>query len=612
MDLPLHTRFGQAFAFWSRRTSKVQRPATEDAMPDKPPDTSSPLSSLTTIESFTTAVASPGLRDESDGGSTISDHTATTPQTPVPYYSAKRLPPEIREHCRVYLEESLPQQAIFLLNSLLSSRSSNPLDPVYCPPPSQISFLCSIIIHPDFTTRPRDPEWPEISLQALVYLRDLLDLLGPINAGFKESTLFNGNSHSDWDSDAQLYQDGGSSADERGLVELTPRHARDSVWRKGHDFFYVVGWAFNCSVKYPERWQYWKRWLEFMLDVLEKDAQERLRLDMENGSADCPLLRDSMLAGYITHKPGRSAGGGLKHIIRALFADGHKSSSAGFQEIWHREHRTRSHRAISNKRKRERVNIDRGEYGNYLDDESQPSEPPTPQKSRTALSAEDRSAQEITYIESIPLRQRLFSMLSYLCYHIPKNKPIDLTDLYEYSEMEIKSLPLSIFTPFISSTASALAIDMQVTMLQGVLRCFLPASAISPSKVDRAQYEINGISPVILERCFLPYPANTIEIEDNAKMSVILENLLSIVWEYAGEHEPFSARLLDAVNKGIEAREAKVTKRKVRGGRPVKAVDEHEKYCRAALNMSGERLRCLAVAIMAVEGADEDDAMRDD
>ncbi|KAJ2971473.1 hypothetical protein NUW58_g9410 [Xylaria curta] len=104
---------------------------------------------------------------------------------------------------------SAARQAIFLLDNLLSTRSSNPREPAYCPPPSQISLLCSIIVHPDFTTRPKEPDWPHISLQSLVYLRDLLAVFGPLNAAFKESVLFVANAISDPDSEAHSALDGG-------------------------------------------------------------------------------------------------------------------------------------------------------------------------------------------------------------------------------------------------------------------------------------------------------------------------------------------------------------------------------------------------------------------
>ncbi|KAI1272041.1 hypothetical protein F5Y07DRAFT_413036 [Xylaria sp. FL0933] len=599
-----------------------------------PIPTSSPLSSLHTTASFvlaspnglpqeetpTRGVGGRGLEDGEDGESDVSDNDDEDDEDdghelPPSYRKAKALPPELKEHCRVYLEEALPRQAIFLLDSLLSTRSSNPGDAAYCPPPSQISLLCSILVHPDFTTRPKEPDWPQISLQSLAYLRDLLAVLGPINAGFKEAVLFGANTTSDLD---MADHDGRDlDADERGLVRLSPRHGNDSVWQRGRDFFSVVGWAFNCSVLYPERWPWWRRWLEFMLDLLESDLEERHRLDTENGSDDMPLLRSSILASYIAQRSGRTADVTM-WTVKALFADGDTSSTSVFQEVWHREHKSKSTllKRTPNKRKREKINIDKGEYGGYLDDESvyssQPSEPPTPQKKQTTTSIlADEEVLETAYGETIPLRQRLFSLVSYLCYTLHDASPIDFSSLYQRCEQKIKELPLPVFSAFINNSTSMLRVDQQIEMLQGVLFLFMPPGALSPRKVDRARFEEGGISPAILERCFLPYPANTIEVEDNVKMSLLLENLLMVVWRHGDKDESFSEKLTETVSKGIEARRDKVNKKKTRGR--TKGLSDSDLEARAILQASDARLIWLAEAIAeSIETGSDNDAMDED
>ncbi|KAI3336339.1 hypothetical protein HD806DRAFT_517577 [Xylariaceae sp. AK1471] len=579
--------------------------------------TSSPLSSLGTTDSFATATASPdNIQEETaitDNSSIIAADDRPNPDALPGYYKAKGLPPELKEHCRVYLEEALPRQAIFLLDNLLSTRSSNHQEPAYCPPPSQISLLCSIIIHPDYTTRPKEPDWPQISLQSLVYLRDLLTVFGPINAGFKESVLFNVNGTSELDLDSQDAHNSNQDADERGLVRLSPRHGHDSVWQRGRDFFSVVGWALNCNFLYPERWQWWNRWVEFILDVLENDLDERYRLDIENGCPDMPLLRSSILASYITQRSGRTADR-IMWIMKALFADGTTSATSVFPEVWPREHKSKLQSTI-NKRKREKINIDKGEYGGYLDDESvhssQASEPPTPQKKWANQRLAEEQALETAYLETIPLRQRLFSLVSYLCYTLPNGAPIDFSSLYEKFEDTIKHLPLPVFSSFISTSTSALQVTQQISMLQGVLFLFIPSGALKPSKVDPVTAEQGGISPAILERCFLPYPANTIEIQDNAKMSLLLENLLMIVWRYGDKVEAFSDNLVDIVRTGVEARRDKINKKKARGR--AKVLSDNELEARDALESSALRLMWLAEAIQeSTETGTNNDMMDED
>ena len=55
----------------------------------------------------------------------------------------------------------------------------------------------------------------------------------------------------------------------------------ESLWSRADDFWHAVGWAFNCSVRYPGRWERWRIWLELMCDVLQDDWNERERICQE-------------------------------------------------------------------------------------------------------------------------------------------------------------------------------------------------------------------------------------------------------------------------------------------------------------------------------------------
>ncbi|KAI0006894.1 hypothetical protein F4779DRAFT_594527 [Xylariaceae sp. FL0662B] len=570
--------------------------------PANPPLTSTPLSSP---DSYATATESP-LHPLDITATDISSPVVAEPkvepnEATEPYHTASQLTPELKQHCQIYLEENLYLIALNLFNSLLSSRQHGPTNSTYCPPPSQLSLLNNAVIHPKFTTRPREEGWAEVSVESLVYLRSLLSRVGPINGRFKEAFRFTNGSrgvtpdlHSD---DEYLDHDG----DDDTHAQLRRRHHEDGVFRRGQDFFHVAGWAFNCSVLYPNRWLHWKQWLEFMLDLLESDLIERHDMDIQNDNSDFPMLRESILASYIGQRSGRTAGG-TKWIMNAIFADGSKNASSIFQEIWVKEHRGGS-KSVRNKRKREAVNIEKGNYGGWLDDDSvyssQASEPPTPQKRRTnsgKMASEDFQALEPTFVESIPLRQRLFSLLSYLCHYLPR-PPLDLSDLYQRYELMTKSLALPIFAAFTNNHTSALRLESQISILQGVLSLLMPSSAVSPAKVDREKHDADGISAAILERCFLPYAANTIAVEDNAKVSVLLEHLMQIVWRE--ECEQFSDGLPAAVEKGVQARAAKVKKKTSVRGRVSAGDDDAETEARDVLEMSGQRLLAMTELIRA-------------
>ncbi|KAK8039724.1 hypothetical protein PG993_008135 [Apiospora rasikravindrae] len=536
------------------------------------------------------------------------------------YRLARQLPPELKQHCQIYLEENIHAIALNLLNDLLplgrnggdSKRATKKdaatrKDAPFCPPPNHIALLSTLIVHPDFTNRPKEETWPETANNSLAYLRCLLRTVGPINARFKEAFRF-GSGPSRYPRGSSPSSDSGNELleDTWGDAPMEGKYFKDSVWRRGQDFFGVVGWAFNCSQLYPNRWYYWSQWLDFMFDAIEADLLERHRLDVEvdraGGRAEEDkflLLRDSILAGFIGQQKGRL--GGLKWIMKALFADGSKGSSSVFQEMWPNEHRGISKKAI-NKRKRAQVNLEKGEYGAWLDDESiyssQASEPPTPQKLLSSSGKSKLQTLEPAFVESIQLRQRLFAMLSYLCNFLP-DPPVSLPDLYESYVEHLKVLPLTVFNAFITQTTSVLRLDSQISILQDILMLLMPSNAVSPARVDADRYDANGTSPAIIERCFLPYASNTIEASDNAKVSMLLEELVQLVW--VDGTEQFSPGLVDVVKKGVAAREAKVRKKtSSRGrGRGGPAVEDHDAEAKAVLQASGQRLLTLARMVVA-------------
>ncbi|KAK8019150.1 hypothetical protein PG990_004288 [Apiospora arundinis] len=565
-------------------------------MPPPPPvlDSSSPLSSP---DSFKTATDSPNHL----GDVTITDISSPDDaETETQYHLARQLPPELKQHCQIYLEENIHSIALNLLGDLLSSgrngdskratipEASKSKGASYCPPPNHIALLTTLIVHPDFTNR----SIPLRSRPFAIFPRKL-----PMS-----------------DSDNELLEDTWGDAPMEG------KYFKDSVWRRGQDFFGVVGWAFNCSQLYPNRWYYWKQWLEFMLDVIEADLYERYRLDVEVDRAGGResedkflLLRDSILAGFIGQQKGRL--GGLKWIMKALFADGSKGSSSVFQEMWHNEHRGISKKAI-NKRKRAQVNLEKGEYGAWLDDESiyssQASEPPTPQKLLSSSGKSKLQTLEPAFVESIQLRQRLFKMLSYLCHFLP-DPPVTLPDLYESYVEHLKVLPLTVFNAFITQTTSNLRLDSQISILQDLLMLFMPSNATSPARVDADRYDANGTSPAIIERCFLPNASNTIEAEDNAKVSMLLEELVQLVWMDGTEQ--FSPALVDVAKRGVAARENKVRKKTSNRGRgrggPI--VEDYEAEAKAVLQASGQRLLVLARMVVAsLESEDEGESTGED
>lgn len=524
-------------------------------------------------------------------------------------YACIHMPPNTCPLLSVYcytqgpdIRRLLDTCAINLLNSILGSgvsRKSPSGKPVSVPPPSHLALLGTIAVHPLHTTRADKPEHLDVSSLALGYLRNVLALVGPLHADFR--TAFQFRSMPRWNRRRAGRTGHGSDSDmsdgdsEGGHNFLRGKIANEGgVWVKGQDFWSTVGWAFQCCSLMPHRWRYWKAWLEFMLDVLDADWAERERRDQEdyetNGRVgDEPTMwrAESMTVMYMDQKDGRQSG--RKAIIRALFAYNGSVSSPSFQEIFDREHK--GPRQQGKKRKREAVlDLANDQFGDYFDEDesisSGVSEPPTPQKQRTKTNSSGISA---GMIESIHLRLRLFKLLSAATYTLRSES--ELEDLYQSFADGIRPLPLDIFALFVSQRPNPLLLSTHITLTKQFFDFFLPYSSKNPRKVDPEGAAIGSLTMPMLEQCYVCYPANTIDLEVNAKLSLVVESAIQLLWicdmvEYT---DSFDA----AVEKGIEEREKKAQKK--RTGRT--KVDVGDSHALNVMNASAERIRILLKAL---------------
>lgn len=280
-------------------------------------------------------------------------------------------------------------------------------------------MLATLAVQPKHTSKLADVDAHNIASQSLSYLRDTLATAGPINADLRSAFLFRGDGGRRRRS-SEDFPRHDSGSDEDHILGSTANAG--SVWARGQDFWKVLGWAFNCSSLYPHRWRWWKPWLEFMLDVLEADYDERRRLDREReGSKDDELydyqmLKESLLVSYIAPKNSRLSP--LKPIMSSLFAEGGPASVTIYDEVFKNETKIASR--SSKKRKRHHVDLENDDFGDYDDDSSSGcSEPPTPEHQRTSAKkvADHVPWTSSSLAETIPLRLRLFGLVSsfFLC-----------------------------------------------------------------------------------------------------------------------------------------------------------------------------------------------------
>lgn len=468
------------------------------------------------------------------------------------------------------------------------------------PPASHLALLATLMVHPAQTTRAEKADVVSVAALAGDYLRNLLAVVGPVNGGFRRAFRFGGvvggrryggfgedEGGSDEEDDEE--EKGEGVGDDDGLRgALANEH---SVWVRGQDLWSTVGWAFNTAARYPARWRFWRVWLELVLDVLEADWKERSRLDGVDGDdndeeAPTTWRAQSMVVMYLDQRDGRQSG--LKRIVRALFADGGDLSSSAFPEVFDGE--PRGPRKPSKKRKRE-LDVQNDQFGDYLDDDSISSgvsEPPTPQKARRGRRLP--SAVLSTYAsaglaESVPLRLRFFRRLSAATWALRRQD--QLNRLYEDYAAAVKVLPLPLFSLFVTQRENPLVDETHITITKELFELLLPAKHKSPDKVDAENDAKGGLTMAMLEHCYMPWPANTVGLDDNAKLSLLVENALQLLWTL--DLVEYSDGLADAAIKGIEARKTKSTT--TRTGRA--KAEAGDLVAQNVLNNSAERIRII-------------------
>lgn len=163
-----------------------------------------------------------------------------------------------------------------------------------------------------------------------------------------------------------------------------------------------------------------------------------------------------------------------------------------------------------------------------------------------------------------------------------------ISELYEAVYICMKPLSIPSFTLFLApSRASFIPSVAQISLTQLLLRRMISNSAPDPKLIRRSKSD--ELDQIILEKCFLPFPALTSSIDENAKVSIMIEILFRIFLKLCVCR--YSQQLEQAIDKGIRAREAmfKPTKRK----KPVGAKFKAETADNALLEASGGRLRSL-------------------
>ena len=531
-----------------------------------------------------------------------------------PYRSTRKLPDKLKSATRAHLETKQYTVAVSLLLITLIQKP-NLQTPVFVPPHQYLACIANCAIHPFFTTDQQDSCWNDVSVNALRYLHALLDVAGPINPPFKKAFCFTASHHA-----LEAYEE-----------ENNPDRISDgisSIWKRGIDFWEVVGWAFTCSAlpSGEKRWKPWRPWLEFVVKLLEADWIARTSLDEKNEDPDLESLHNSIFASYMrtSHLQRRK---GAIHALQAILAGLTPGSTASFSEVFHNELH------VSKKRKRPKIpslDLQQDQFGDWMDDDEDEDDCPDPNSpnkttryGRRAASKPASTSGPVTIThslcESMPLRLRLFNLVRDSCERLRQSKLIpqvsthsqlidcnglglDTQYIHDRLAVELKQCPAEIFQQFIYPAKCPLIEPRsQLNLAYFLLASMLPNTAKKPRLVDRQAADSGIITQPILEQCYLPHAAISKAPEENLKLSLLLESLVQTL-RYQG-CLLYTEELQAAVENGVRARHDRATQSKLLKNQPSK--DPSNRFLEQ-LAESGERL--LSLVDMLKNGDDDYDS----
>ncbi|KAG9586059.1 hypothetical protein KCU77_g9692, partial [Aureobasidium melanogenum] len=487
------------------------------------------------------------------------------------YRPVKPLPFELRDIINVYIEEKLFSQALPLLLNTLIAGTDGTTDgqtlPTYVPSPQVLAVIATLAVHPAWTNRATEPESVKTANDALFFLKHVNSIVGAANANFISAFKF----LDKFDSRDRRRRTGdlavGTEDEHKFSINIANKGA---LWNLAEDFWAVVGWAFNCSCQYPKRWERWRSWLEFLLDVLEDDLAERisatkpLKDDGKEAAANT-LLSESLIAQYcLTAGDGRA---GKRRVMRAILANGCKKDLDEFREIWKNETKPPKEKKVEELVPRKALDFDKEEYADYMDmDESEEEEedlPSTPRASNSARQSRKRgrpssatpdpdadneysASSDYGGYEAVRLRQRLIALLTQISLHY-EHAFMEVEDCFDLVTEFLRPLPLDIFMLFVSPPTPWLEPHSHASLCQNLLRPIISSEA--------PIYHADTMTQIEFEKHFLPYPANYTNHVENARVSLLVEALLRLLFRHSAL--TVNNSLKKKLDEGIEAREAK-------------------------------------------------------
>ncbi|KAF7717621.1 Uncharacterized protein PECH_005346 [Penicillium ucsense] len=565
-----------------------------------------------------------------------------------PYRTPRLLPFELAQHAGIFFEEKLYTRALHLLFNTLASGTYASRTAIV-PLPQHLALAATLLVHPSTTTRAKSNEEKDASDVALRLLRLYSAQISPVESKYKVAFNF---IHSNLSRSGRRYHEEHDSRSESELRHSETRPLNlmlgttEALWARAEDFWHAVGWAFNCSVLYPERWEYWQIWLRFMCEVIEDDwdqrekeyeeskNQPRSEVDiptpnkparrsgrgaLPNVSDDLDIFRQSLIFQYISSG---ARNGNARRIIRALFADGSTTSLNEFRQVFNKElvsAKSGEDASKTNKRERE-VDVDQELYGDYMTEDESEDEPMSGLSSSLSRASPPRD-EGSTVRRSKRTRRGTRGATEMTAPEVSEPETSQAGKGNHHSDVGVAQLggldslglrkKLFGILSRVSDRLNKDFVDLRnlyQDFAENVRRQPLPifqafvSPLVLPELDDEAQTtlcevlthnmiesaartsEQDRLTDTKLEECFLPFTAATASVVDNAKFSILLESMtMSLAMRGFIKKTPLLKR---AVHEGIARRAQRTQEDSHRGhaGKNRDALDW------SFLLESGERL----------------------
>lgn len=504
----------------------------------------------------------------------------------------------------------------------------------------------TVSVHPVTTSHSTSIDTHLTALRALDYLSALSKSVGPRNARFLDTLIFKRSrveaialgphgdrkpymrtpksepqptSQSPSSPEAEDVSNMSDLPDPDACINNSLAH-KSSLFVVAEGFWSTVGWAFNTSIRYPIRWQYWKKWLTLTLEILEAELPTPSRTaatiirGLTNDAANPILIQSSSpsaagssnaatsLASVYLAENDLTYRTGLRKVLRAIFVDGGQPSLTEFHEVWTGETKPlKSQNGVKIETKRKKVDLDQGEFGDYWDDEFDDEMP----SETGALTSQDSSAKaqrtsgrtsrkrgeyyvvmnldhgltrqdenendsrtprkgtnvidEYGGIDSLLLRIKILAWLANAFLN-QQNGVNLLRSLLDQASEFIRALPLPVFQIFIASTAY---VDDFADITLAKLYASLLHDLSSATHVPYFQYVMP--TQEALQQWYLPLSPASSSVVDVARVSLLVEALTRLIWK-KGFLKP-NVGLRGALETGISARvkSIKAALKKARG-----------------------------------------------